>query len=121
MFKSANLLTGLAASALLALVATSAMANMPTKHKFDCATCHQQQNAVAGNAFVLPPSKTCIQCHGTMEQLAEKTKPADPHDPNPHASHHYGPNMECTACHAEHKPSHVACNNCHDFKFKQIR
>lgn len=111
--------------ASMALSATTVMATpqMMQKHQAikDCATCHTKENAVAGNAFVVPSDKTCIGCHGDYKALAAKTKPADPHDPNPHASHHYGTNMSCTACHAEHKESRVLCNDCHNFPFKKIR
>lgn len=87
----------------------------------DCAVCHTQENAVAGNPFVVPDNKACQACHGSWKDLAEKTKPADPHEPNPHASHHYGENMACTACHAEHKESRVMCNDCHGFPFKPMK
>lgn len=87
----------------------------------DCALCHTQENAVAGNAFVVPDNKACLACHGSWQDLAEKTKPADPHEPNPHKSHHYGENMSCTACHAEHKESRVICNDCHAFPFKPMK
>ena len=39
----------------------------------DCTFCHTQENAVAGNAFVVPDDKQCMSCHGTYEALAKKT------------------------------------------------
>ncbi len=112
---------GLVTLSLLALM-SFAQANPTLKHKgLPCESCHTTANAVAGNAMVLPASKTCMDCHGSVEALAKKTAPKDPHDPNPHMSHHYGPNAACTSCHAEHTPSKVMCNSCHDFKFKPLK
>ncbi len=70
-----------------------------------CSMCH-------GTALpVEPPSdKACIACHGTMDKIA--TKP-NKFDKFPHASAHYGNTLECTTCHAEHKPSRAICNDCH--------
>ena len=50
--------------------------------------------------------------------VAEKTKNLKNGEPNPHASHHYGEGIACTACHSEHKTSQVYCNNCHEFKYQ---
>lgn len=103
--------------------ANAGPAELKPHHKAlgDCALCHTQENAVAGNAFVVPDNKACLACHGSWQDLAEKTKPTDPHEPNPHKSHHYGENMSCTACHAEHKESRVICNDCHAFPFKPMK
>ena len=85
----------------------------------DCTVCHTQENAVAGNAFVVPDDKACLQCHGSYEAIAKRT--AGGEEPNPHMSNHYGANLSCTACHAEHKDSRVYCNDCHEFRFKKIK
>ncbi|WP_443743329.1 cytochrome c3 family protein [Sutterella sp.] len=82
----------------------------------DCAVCHTAENAVAGNAFVVPSDKACMSCHGSYKDLAKKT--ANLGEPNPHASHHYGEGISCTACHKEHQPSKVYCNECHNFKYQ---
>ena len=83
----------------------------------DCAICHTQENAVGGNAFVTPSDKACLTCHQSYEALADKTKNLNNGEPNPHASHHYGKGIACTACHGEHTQGKVYCNNCHDFKY----
>ncbi len=115
----------LAASLVLAMgMGLGSQASAQTmKHQAikDCAVCHTPENAIGDNQFVVPSDKTCIACHGDYKALAAKTMPKDPHDPNPHASHHYGQNMSCTACHAEHKESRVLCNDCHNFPFKKLR
>lgn len=113
----------LAAALGLSTTANADPAELKPHHKAlgDCALCHTQENAVAGNAFVVPDNKACLACHGSWQDLAEKTKPTDPHEPNPHKSHHYGENMSCTACHAEHKESRVICNDCHAFPFKPMK
>jgi len=76
------------ALATIAFSGNAISAEMTTKHKAikECSVCHTQENAVAGNAFVVPSDKTCIGCHGDYKALAAKTQPKDPHDPNPHAS-----------------------------------
>ena len=81
----------------------------------DCAVCHTQDNAVAGNAFVVPHDKVCMSCHGSYEALAKKTENLS--EPNPHRSHHYGTGLSCTACHAEHSQPRAYCNECHEFKY----
>lgn len=86
----------------------------------DCAVCHTQENAVNGNAFVTPNNKACLTCHQSYEALAQRTAKLPNGEPNPHASHHYGSGISCTACHSEHKPAQQAyCNNCHSFKYQQ--
>lgn len=121
--KKLSAIAGFSAALILALTAAGNASAVELKHKAvkDCAACHTQDSAVKGNAFVVPDSKACLTCHGDRKALAEKTKPADPRDPNPHASHHYGDNIACTACHSEHGKSEVYCNNCHAFPFKPIR
>lgn len=126
MFTAKTLVRALALSAFGLALATGAQAatgQLKDHHKAltDCAACHTPENAVGGNALVVPDNKGCLACHGSWKDLAEKTKPADPHEPNPHASHHYGENMACTACHAEHKESRVLCNDCHAFPFKPMK
>lgn len=82
----------------------------------DCALCHTAENAVAGNAFVVPDNKACFACHGSYEELAKKTEKLA--EPNPHKSHHYGEGIACTACHSEHGQSKVYCNECHEFSYQ---
>lgn len=82
----------------------------------DCAACHTKENAVAGNPFVVPSDKACLACHGSYKDLAKKTENLS--EPNPHASHHYGEGIACTACHKEHEPSKAYCNECHEFSYK---
>lgn len=83
----------------------------------DCSVCHTQENAVSGNVFVAPSNQTCLTCHESYAAVAAKTQKLENGEPNPHASAHYGEGIACTACHSEHKPSQVYCNNCHEFKY----
>lgn len=62
--------------------------------------------------------KDCAACHQSYAAVAEKNKNLKNGEPNPHASHHYGEGIACTACHSEHKTSQVYCNNCHEFKYQ---
>lgn len=73
-----------------------------------CSSCHQET----------PPAKKvktarCQTCHGTYEQLAERTKNMQPN--NVHANH-LG-DLECKACHGVHKKQKLECDECHQFKF----
>lgn len=113
-----TVLTVFATLALGASVAQAASLEVKPHHQWmskDCATCHTKENAVAGNAFVVPDDKTCMGCHGSYAELAKKTENLG--EPNPHASHHYGEGLSCTACHKEHQPAKVYCNECHEFKY----
>ena len=67
----------LAAALGLSTTANAGPAELKPHHKAlgDCALCHTQENAVAGNAFVVPDNKACLACHGSWQDLAEKTKP----------------------------------------------
>lgn len=109
------------AAAMAATPALSAdMANFKvSKHHEkvikDCSICHTQENAVAGNPFVVPDDKQCMTCHGSYESLAKKTEKLE--EPNPHKSHHYGTGISCTACHKEHSKPVAYCNECHEFKY----
>ncbi len=114
-------LAGAISGLLMAAPAVSAADAMPKvkphheKVLTDCGTCHTKENAIGGNAFVVPKDETCIACHGDYKALAKKTEGLD--EPNPHSSHHYGAGVSCTACHKEHEKSVVLCNDCHEFKY----
>lgn len=74
----------------------------------NCASCHQES----------PPSKpvemaTCFKCHGSYDQLADKT---DLGQVNPHASHQGA--LPCESCHRVHSASVNFCAQCHSFDFK---
>lgn len=90
-----------------------------TGRNTSCQLCHGSSTPVAA-----PNDKSCLSCHGSRDQIAELTQP-NPHDknaePNPHDSMHYGKDVPCTACHNEHKPSVIYCNNCHLFKYPDMK
>lgn len=99
----------------------SKLSGVPIKaHHFEvmgkigsCETCH-------GTAVPTerPNAETCIICHGSMDQIPTK---ANQWDKFPHSSAHYGDTLECTACHAEHKPSRAVCSNCHIVDFPNLK
>lgn len=80
-----------------------------------CASCHKEdppKNKV--------PNSMCMTCHQDEGKLAERTNKVVP---NPHASPHLDPGTApaCDECHHIHKPSQVACIQCHpDFKFRNL-
>jgi len=80
-----------------------------------CAACH-------GNALPLlddkPTKETCLVCHKSYAELAEKTPGQDHPSRNPHNSH-LGP-INCTVCHKAHEYSANYCMNCHKFPMRPI-
>lgn len=86
----------------------------------NCAACHG-----SSGQFLVPEDKACQSCHGSYAELIKKTDAKlkadrDP-EPNPHQSGHYGDTLNCTACHKEHKPAEVYCNNCHEFSYPRMK
>lgn len=91
-----------------AYAAEDALLTAHTSKGIQCAACHQE----------VPPAKRvktakCQSCHGSYEQLAERTKNMQPN--NVHANH-LG-DLECKACHGVHKQQKLECDECHQFKF----
>jgi hypothetical protein len=79
-----------------------------------CAGCHGKDLPKAG---VTVENSRCLECHGPMERLAQKSEPKDFPDRNPHKSH-LG-DIACTVCHHEHSVSKVYCLQCHkNFEMK---
>ena len=76
----------------------------------NCAACHGEKMSVDDNETAVNTS--CIQCHGSLAKMAEKSKEAV----NAHKSH-LG-NMSCMVCHAGHTDSVTYCLNCHNFGMK---
>lgn len=120
--KSKYLLSALIAFSIVCSSAGAAeLAGVPMKdHHLNamgdmltCETCHGVKTPVTR-----PDDKTCIACHGTMDKIP--TKP-NKFDKFPHNSDHYKATLECTACHAEHKPSRAICNDCHVVEFPNLK
>jgi hypothetical protein len=53
----------------------------------------------------------CLECHGTYDELAEKTRGYDDAKYNPHDSHNG--ELECYDCHRMHSQSVIYCSQCH--------
>jgi hypothetical protein len=56
----------------------------------------------------------CLKCHGTYDELAQKTSNVKP---NPHQSH-LG-EIECGLCHKSHRSFVNHCAECHDWNFER--
>lgn len=82
--------------------------SMHAKGGVGCAGCHETQLPAAGAEV---GNERCLACHGPLEKLVEKTKPAQFADRNPHHSH-LG-EIACTVCHKAHEASVVYCLDCH--------
>lgn len=111
-------LIAMSLAASLALISASAGAAQTMKpfHKsVPCESCHLEKAPTA-------PTKTnCSGCHGTPEDVAKLTAGKYKKYYNPHDSLHYATYSDCVACHREHQPSRLDCNNsnCHrEFKYK---
>jgi len=104
---SVSLVAAVAALSLsINLYAGDSSQLMADKHKAigaECSSCHGRdvKDVVA--------NEKCLECHGSYDQLAEKTK--DMHL-NPHKNPHFL-DVECAACHQGHKSMNVFCQNCH--------
>lgn len=83
-------------------------AGLHAKAGFSCASCHGAGVPKAGAEV---GNDRCLACHGPLEKLVEKTKPAQFADRNPHHSH-LG-DIACTTCHRGHEASVVYCLDCH--------
>ena len=89
--------TMIAALSLVLMAATASAAGLSAKHQ----------------AFGLadePVQAQCLECHGGLAGLAEKTKAVTP---NPHANH-MG-RVQCNACHSWKTAPKLMCNDCHSF------
>ncbi len=88
-----------------------AYANKPhhVEAELACDDCHELARPQAP-----PTAESCLDCHGTHEQLAKATFVGE-HKPNPHESPHYGNDQDCSLCHYEHEPSENMCGDCHDW------
>jgi RecJ-like exonuclease len=70
-----------------------------------CADCHGKGKPAA------VPAEKCLSCHGTYDELVKKTAHLRP--VNPHASPHWGADIECRVCHRQHEPTVNWCAHCH--------
>lgn len=99
------------AAALGVCSVASADITLRGKHKemnLTCETCHGQTKPRE-----IPEDTVCLQCHGDREAIKAKTTKLKP---NPHYGH--DDSIECGACHKQHEPSVLACNQCHKFEYK---
>lgn len=78
-----------------------------------CAACHGTDkvvaNAIPDDEYAL--NKSCTNCHGGYDKLANKSKKIDPH------ASHLG-QVNCTSCHSAHAKPKLVCNDCHTFPNK---
>ncbi|MCD8339423.1 MAG: cytochrome c3 family protein [Burkholderiales bacterium] len=88
-----------------------------------CTIAQQQQSIQERHGGVWPESQNgyvtkyqCMSCHGTYDQLGQKTANLEP---NPHYSH-LG-QVNCVECHipTESRPQ-VMCLQCHQFDIRPI-
>jgi hypothetical protein len=77
----------------------------------NCVKCHGKTEMPEALSM-----EQCVACHGSTVKLAEMTKDVKPK--NPHASPHYGTDLDCNLCHHQHAKSENYCNQCHKFDFK---
>lgn len=76
------------------------------KNNVTCAGCHGEAQPKTAAT-----EKSCLQCHKSMEAVAERTKD---YQKNPHQNHLTdGSDVACTLCHHGHKADAVVCNDCH--------
>jgi formate-dependent nitrite reductase cytochrome c552 subunit len=88
--------------------ATTVAAGRHAQATVSCSGCHGPGVPAAGAEVA---NDRCLACHGPMDKLVAKTRPAQFADRNPHQSH-LG-DIACTTCHRGHEPSTVYCLDCH--------
>ncbi len=76
-----------------------------------CADCHGKAKKPS---YV--EAAQCLTCHGPAEALAASTAQVKPE--NPHASPHWGAQMQCAVCHLQHAAPVDWCAHCHRFGFQ---
>ena len=80
------------------------------RHKsrgLSCDACHGEAQPKSA-----APAKSCLNCHQSLEAVAEKTKDRMH---NPHKNHlTASSDVECTQCHSGHKADTPACWQCHE-------
>lgn len=89
---------------------------IPTSHVHrlagvGCADCHGARRAPEP-----VEAARCLGCHGPASALVAATAKVQPE--NPHDSPHWGPQMECLACHRQHSRTVNWCAHCHGFAFR---
>jgi Cytochrome c3 len=109
-----------AAALLVALLPLAAVAAEPAtgmgaeRHKasgVSCVACHG-----AARKPTLVEADKCLSCHGSAAMLVQKTSAVKPE--NPHASPHWGTQIECSVCHRQHEKTVDWCAHCHNYGFK---
>ena len=83
------------------------MDNLHAKSGIACSNCHGKSLPKAGDTV---ENGRCLDCHGPMEKLVQKTELKDTNR-NPHRSHL--DNLDCIICHKGHSASVVYCLSCH--------
>ncbi|MDR2819834.1 MAG: cytochrome c3 family protein [Desulfovibrio sp.] len=91
------------------------LATIHAKKDVACSSCHGDKLPVLDDK---PENAVCFKCHGSYEQLAEKTPGKDHISRNPHASH-LGV-VNCRLCHKAHEASITYCLDCHKFEMNPI-
>jgi len=84
------------------------MDNFHARAGIACTQCHGKELPKADDTV---ENSRCLNCHGSLDQLAKKTEPKDFKDRNPHKSH-LG-EIACTVCHKGHAASKVYCLDSH--------
>jgi hypothetical protein len=88
--------------------------NIHARSGITCAGCHGQ---ILPKEDVNVGNNRCLDCHGPLDKLAQKTESKEFKNRNPHKSH-LG-DIDCTVCHKAHSTSKVYCLDCHkDFNMK---
>jgi formate-dependent nitrite reductase cytochrome c552 subunit len=99
---------GAAAGLMKQPSAATVTAGLHAKSKVSCGACHGPGVPAAGAEVA---NDRCLACHGPLDKLVAKTRPAQFADRNPHESH-LG-DIACTTCHRGHEQSAVYCLDCH--------
>ena len=77
-----------------------------------CKSCHKESDVSE-----FPADFVCFKCHDGEELIQSTARPEDEKWQNPHNNLHYGSEVPCMECHAEHQQSKLLCAGCHSFEY----
>lgn len=84
------------------------------KNEMTCEDCHLEAEPASA-----AKQDVCIDCHTDMTEAGPvkfKDDKGHVHEDWVHDSHESP--IDCTACHKQHSPTVLYCNNCHTFDLK---
>lgn len=94
------------------LISSSFLDSAHITNEVGCNDCHY--NLEEGKPVTLPEDQTCLDCHGSYNDLADFLKDKEQwKNYNPHFAHERD---DCITCHKAHQPFELTCSSCHSVR-----